>query len=118
MVHAVCKGAAAGAKDGSPGVAPHQGAACESLPDSPKSTHEQVCFDDEEAELLPATKPMHFEGADCVHPSHPQEAVEAVPDLDEDNDAEHEASSLAGSVSLLLSIFTSCHDVICCSRHA
>ncbi|KAK9903964.1 hypothetical protein WJX75_001474 [Coccomyxa subellipsoidea] len=96
----VCKGGIAEGMEGSPDVAiPQQKyeAACESLPESPKSTHEQVCFDDEEAELLPATKPMQFEGADCVHPSRPQEDVEAVPDLDEDNDAEHEASSLAGS---------------------
>lgn len=102
--HAVFKEGIAEGMEGSPDVAiPQQKceAACESLPESPKSTHEQVCFDDEEAELLPATKPMQFEGADCVHPSRPQEDVEAVPDLDEDNDAEHEASSLAGSVSLI-----------------
>ena len=100
----MCKGGIAEGMEGSPDVAiPQQKyeAACESLPESPKSTHEQVCFDDEEAELLPATKPMQFEGADCVHPSRPHEDVEAVPDLDEDNDAEHEASSLAGSVSLM-----------------
>ncbi|BDA45882.1 hypothetical protein COCOBI_07-6690 [Coccomyxa sp. Obi] len=70
-----------------------------SLPDSPKSSHEQVCFDDEEAELVSPSKPpaMEFEGAGCVHPSRPQEAVETVQDLEDDSEAEHEASSLAGS---------------------
>ncbi len=99
VVHAVSKGATG--SRASEAANPQQKVlhAPESLPDSPKSTNEQVCFDDEEAELLPATKPMQFEGADCVHPTRPQEAVEAVPELEEDNDAEHEASSLAGSVS-------------------
>ncbi len=75
-----------------------------SLPDSPKSSHEQVCFDDEEAELVPQNKSpaMEFEGAGCVHPSRPQEAVETVQDLEDDSEAEHEASSLAGSVTTCL----------------
>ncbi|CAL8470518.1 g10060 [Coccomyxa elongata] len=97
----VFKGATAGGMESPDQVTDHHEVdeALVSLPDSPKSSHEQVCFDDEEAELFPQNKlpAMEFEGAGCVHPSRPQEAVETVQDLEDDSEAEHEASSLAGS---------------------
>lgn len=102
MLNAVFKGGTAGGTESPDKATEHNEVdkPSVSLPDSPKSSHEQVCFDDEEAELIPQSKPpaMEFEGAGCVHPGRPQEAVETVQDLEDDSEAEHEASSLAGSV--------------------
>ena len=103
MLNAVFKGGTTGATESPDKATEHHevNEAFVSLPDSPKSSHEQVCFDDEEAEMVPQSKPpaMEFEGAGCVHPSRPQEAVETVQDLKDDSETEHEASSLAGSVN-------------------
>jgi hypothetical protein len=63
-----------------------------------------MCFDDD-AEVVPANKPlaMRFDEAEFVHPERPLESVDAVQnDHEDDIQADHEASSLAGSVRALL----------------
>jgi hypothetical protein len=56
----------------------------------------KACFEDE-AEVLEAAKPLHFDAAGCVRPERPQgEAVTAL-DNESVTDLDPEASSLLGS---------------------
>ena len=66
---------------------------------SPASTSELMRFDDD-AEVVAAGNPVtvHFDENECVHPERPVDSVEAVHDVEDDADGDHEASSLVGSV--------------------
>ena len=60
------------------------------------SPSSKACFEDE-AEVLEAAKPLHFDAAGCVRPERPH--AEAVTALDNESvtDLDPEASSLLGS---------------------